>query len=166
MKFPNLTSGSEHEHQRALFAWVAVARRYGFVTAHRWAEQGNAVLKAAKPLPEPMKALSWFHAIPNGGSRGDDKKSRAIRGGQLKAEGVRAGVADTFLPWPAGSWHGLYIEMKKPSLRPKKKTSKGGLSDEQIKFKEYILSIDYGFIVCYDWLQAALTIESYVKQGE
>lgn len=69
-------------------------------------------------------------AIPNGGLR--SKKTAA----RLKAEGVKAGVPDIFLPVPVGLWSGLFIEMKRP---------KGGrLSDGQ---REFINSLDPRYMV-------------------
>lgn len=132
-------SGTEHGEQSALFLW--------------------ANLNVAK---YPM--LRWMHAIPNGGSRGDNAKSRMIRGAQMKAEGVKQGVADVFLPCPINGWHGLYIEMKKPDQRPKREGSKGGLSDDQILFKEHCNLHGYGWIVCYSWEEAARTIVQYLEQ--
>ena len=77
----------EREHQEA----VVLMRRVGFETLN-WPQ------------------LKWLHHIPNGGFR---NKATA---GKLKAEGVKAGVADYFLPWPMGFsqtvYHGLYLELK------------------------------------------------------
>lgn len=159
-------SGTEHAHQVALFAYCAVAFRHGFDVADDWSKNGNEAFKRSsfKAGNEPaVPALEWFHAIPNGGSRGDDDKSRKIRGAQLKAEGVRQGVADTFLPWPVGPWHGLYIEMKKPDQRPKTSKSKGGMSDEQIEFGEYAKKVGFGFMTCYSWEHAASVLRSYIE---
>lgn len=159
-------SGTEHAHQVALFAYTAVAYRHGFDIADAWCEQGPEAFKASTYKagdPPAVPALEWFHAIPNGGSRGDDAKSRKIRGAQLKAEGVRQGVADTFLPWPVGPWHGLYIEMKKPSERPKREGSKGGMSDEQIQFSEYAKNVGFGFMTCYSWEHAVSVLRSYIE---
>jgi hypothetical protein len=50
-------------------------------------------------------------AIPNGGNRSP------ITGAILKAEGVRAGVADLFLMEASGEFHGLWIEVKLPKGR-------------------------------------------------
>lgn len=157
-------SGTEHAHQTALFAYAAVAYLHGFDVADEWSKTGK-LPKRDPDAPPKVPALEWFHAIPNGGSRGDDDKSRKIRGAQLKAEGVRQGVADTFLPWPNGGWHGLYIEMKKPTERPKSETAKGGVSDEQRSFGEYAKRVGYGWAVCYDWEQAASYLRSYIEWG-
>lgn len=131
-------SGSESAHQTALFAWCA--------------------LNVGK-----YPALKWFHAIPNGGSRGDDAKSRAIRGGKLKAEGVKSGIADTFLPAAHGGWNGLYIEMKKPAEKPKREGSKGGLSDDQIQFATFARNNGYGWCVCYSWEEAKDVLIAYLS---
>jgi len=157
-------SGTEHAHQTALFAYAAVAYLHGFDVADEWSKTGK-LPKRDPDAPPKVPALEWFHAIPNGGSRGDDDKSRKIRGAQLKAEGVRQGVADTFLPWPSGEWHGLYIEMKKPTERPKSETAKGGVSDEQRSFGEYAKRVGYGWAVCYGWEQAASYLRSYIEWG-
>jgi len=170
-------SGSEHGEQVALFAWRAIAAQFGFETAWQWAETGKLEHEAGEGAYGAVPALQWLHAIPNGGSRGDDAKSRAIRGGALKAEGVRQGVADIFLPVPKFvdldkfegghmKWAGLYIEMKKPDLKPKKEGSKGGLSDEQIAFGEYAKQVGYGWIVCYTWREAATAIQQYIEWGK
>lgn len=158
-------SGSEAAHQTALFAFVAVAAVHGFEIAWQWAEKGQAVL-LARTTPNVTKAvpeLRWLHHIPNGGSRGDDAKSRAIRGGQMKAQGVRQGVADLSLPVRRGAWSGLYIEMKKPDEKPKREGSKGGVSDEQNEFGEFVKQQGFGWIVCYSWREAAEIIELYLK---
>lgn len=157
-------SGTEHAHQTALFAYAAVAYLHGFDAADEWSK-GGKLPKRDPDAPPAVPALEWFHAIPNGGSRGDDDKSRKIRGAQLKAEGVRQGVADCFLPWPSGEWHGLYIEMKKPTERPKSETAKGGVSDEQRSFGEYAKRVGYGWAVCYGWEHAVTTLRSYIEWG-
>ena len=157
-------SNSEHSHQRAFFAYVAVARQRGFDAANMWASgQDLADIPqngSEGPLIRVRSALQWIHAIPNGGLR--DKKTAAI----LKAEGVKRGIADIFLPYPSGEWHGLYIEMKKPSQKPKKKSSKGGMSNEQIEFQNYCRSVDFGFVTCYSWKEAAIVLRQYIEWSE
>lgn len=165
-------SGTEAAHQTALFAWAAVARLHGFEVAQQWAELGPRAFEGSPKIGVP--ALEWLHHIPNGGARADDEQTRKIRGGQLKAQGVREGVPDVFLPLPCyfvdsfgllQGWAGLYIEMKRPSEKPKKEGSKGGLSDKQIEFGEYAKGVGYGWIVCYSWREAADAIRSYIEWG-
>ena len=150
-------SGTEHAHQTALFAWCAVARLYGFDVADDWAAgMGIEAAKSSRTNRTPVDALAWFHAVHNQGH------AIRIRGAIVKAEGVRRGVPDTFLPWPVAHWHGLYIEMKKPTERPKTK-GKGGVSDEQGAFGAYALRVGYGWAVCYSWREAADTLRAYIE---
>lgn len=134
----SIAKESESSHQIALFAWCS---------------------QNVKKYPE----LEWFHAIPNGGSRGDNPQARAIRGAKLIAEGVRPGVSDTFLPVKRGMYSGLYIEMKKPSVKPKKKTSKGGVSKEQLDFGNFVQLQGFGFVVCYSWEDAVNVLIEYLN---
>ncbi len=133
-------ANTESAHQIALFCWAS---------------------QNLKAFPE----LRWLHHIPNGGSRGDSDFSRAIVGGRLKAEGVKKGVADVFLPVRRGAWGGLYIEMKRPAERPKKQDSRGGLSDEQIEFAAFVRQQALGWCVCYTWCEARDVIMQYLQQN-
>jgi hypothetical protein len=155
-------SGSEHAHQVALFAYVAMARLHGFDAADAWADGGMRPLGLVEGETPAVPELEWYHAIPNGGARGD-KRTAVIRGAGLKAEGVRSGVADTFLPVQRGGYPGLYIELKKPSERPKRGGS-GGLSEEQLAFKAFVRSQGYGWCVCYGWREAASVLRQYMEQ--
>lgn len=102
--------------------------------------------------------LEWFHAIPNGGLR---SKAQA---GKLKAEGVKSGVCDTFLPVARRGYHGLYIEMKKPSERPKREGSKGGVSDSQAEFMKFAIAQRYIPFVCYSWVEAVGVLTWYLGE--
>lgn len=51
-------------------------------------------------------------AIPNGGAR------HPIIAAKLKAEGVRAGVPDLFLPVARHGYHGLFVELKAGPNKP------------------------------------------------
>ena len=153
-------SGTEAAHQTALFAWAAVVTEHGFEVARKWCELGPRGFEGS--LKTGVPELRWLHHIPNGGSRGDDAKSRAIRGSQMKAQGVRTGVADVCLPVRRGDWSGLYIEMKKPAEKPVKATSKGGVSDDQAEFGAFVKSQGFGWIVCYSWEEAAEVLTQYL----
>ena len=124
-------SGTEAGHQKALFCQAA---------------------KHVKQYPE----LKWLHAIPNGGSRGDTKQGAMIRGADLKAQGVKAGVSDVMLPVRRGTWSGLYVEMKKPG-------NIKGTSAEQKEFIEFVRSQGYAALVCDSWESAWATIVQYLE---
>lgn len=161
-------SGTEHGEQTALFAWCAMATNYGFVAAND--ERSYKSAGAGKPphaltmygTAQAVPELRWFYAIPNGGSRGDTAKSAMIRGSALKAEGVKSGVADTFLPVSRCGFGGLYIEMKRPSERPKC-DGRGGLSDEQVEFSAFVTNQNFAWRCCYTWQEAAHLLELYIK---
>ena len=88
--------------------------------------------------------------IPNGGAR---RKSEAAR---FKAEGVKPGVPDLFLPVARGVWHGLFIEMKR---------QKGGrISDAQKRWLDDLLRQGYLAQVCCGWKEAAELIEDYLDE--
>ena len=74
-------------------------------------------------------------AIPNGGWRSP------ATAGRLKAEGVRAGVPDLFVP----AWN-LWIEMKR---------SKGGhLSPAQVEMINYLRGVGHAVAVCHGFEEA------------
>lgn len=119
-------TNTEHAHQVAVFMWAA--------------------------LPEQQKAypeLRYMFAIPNGGKR--DK----ITAANLKAEGVKPGVPDIFLPIPKGPWHGLFIEMKK--------TKDYVISEDQLKWSKYLFEADYCDLYCFSFAEAKRNIIEYMN---
>lgn len=155
---------TEHAHQRAFFAWLNYARLFGFEVACQIADQGYPVGKLPASFVNPE--LELFHAIPNGGKR--DK----ITAGKLKAEGVKAGVLDTFLPVPkpfqypheglgemvTATYNGLYIEFKAPQYATRKD---GGLSEAQNRFINNVRHTGYCARVAYSWREAANILIAY-----
>jgi VRR-NUC domain len=119
----SLAKESESSHQTALFAWAAIAKR-------------------------DHTCLAWMHAIKN-----EERSGSVIAGAKSKAMGVKAGVADIFLPFAASGFHGLYIELK---------TNAGKQSDKQKAFEEYVISRGYAYVLCRGWDQARQTIEKYL----
>lgn len=114
---------SERAQQIALFAWAALPE-----------------IKAMCPGIENM------FAIPNGGERNLKVASN------LKAEGVRAGVADVFLPVALFGWHGLFIEMK------------WGNNKTTVEQREFITRMayqEYATRICYSFAEARLAILDY-----
>jgi hypothetical protein len=108
------------------------------VTLFRWV----TLLQARHPV------LALLHAIPNGGHR---HKAVAAR---MKAEGVKRGVPDLYLPVPRGEHHGLYLEMK---------TRQGRLSREQRDWGEALQAQGYCFEVCRSWHEAARSLADYLE---
>jgi hypothetical protein len=102
--------------------------------------------------------LRYMFAIPNGGQR--DK----ITAGKLKAEGVKSGVLDIFLPYPEldtlNPYCGLFIEMKIDKYRNRKN---GGASDDQLEYLQYLNNTGYKAILCYSWFEAKEAIVSYLE---
>lgn len=94
------------------------------------------------------KLLKWLHAIPNGGKRNPREAKR------LKAQGVKAGVHDCFLPKARGVYHGCYIEMKYGDNK---------LSDKQIEFAIEIIKEGYCSFVCYSSREAEAAIKMYLQ---
>jgi len=165
------SSNTESAHQKAFFAYCAVAKKHGFDVADNWAEYGllpnlsrvSASVQVAQLSP-PIPELEWIHHIPNGGKRD------AITASNLKLEGVRAGVADIFWPFVLFDhnaefknqiiFSGLYIEMKKPDEKDSKNPF-AAMSEKQIKFKDYVTPQRYKFEVCYSWQEAVQAIKNY-----
>ncbi|MGL4220350.1 MAG: hypothetical protein ACRCSS_06945 [Shewanella sp.] len=72
-------SGTEHAHQTALFAYVAVAYLHGFDVADEWSKT-DKLPKRDPDAPPKVPALEWFHAIHNQG-HGDKVRgaTRSVR---------------------------------------------------------------------------------------
>lgn len=132
-------SGTEHGEQSALFMWCNMARMFSVAAAEdpaSYSVAGHAQRMYGAPQGgECIPELGRLYAIKNQG-HGDK-----IRGNQSKAEGVKAGVPDIFLPAPrhagqmdATYWQpfvspfggggygfgvicGLYIELKRPGSK-------------------------------------------------
>lgn len=95
-------------------------------------------------------AVDRTYAIPNGG----DRSKRAA--GRLKAEGVRAGVADVFVSLPSGTAHGLYIEMKSMTGKP---------SREQQAWLGESARLGYAAACCRGATEAMRVWRTYVDTG-
>lgn len=91
--------------------------------------------------------LELLHHIPNGGKRniGTAKK--------LKAQGVKAGVPDIFLPVARNNYHGLYIELK---------VGNNKTSEQQEKWLNELAVQGYKTEVCYGSKAAIKVIQDYL----
>jgi len=82
-------------------------------------------------------ALRWLHAIPLGGKRNPREAAR------LKAQGVKSGISDIFLPIVTKEYPGLYIEMKR-----RKQDGKSSVSKNQALFHKAMTKQGYRRTVC------------------
>lgn len=178
--------GAEFSHQSALFAWAAMARIFGVRAANdplSYTKQGHALvtyglppgtytmtLDGRSPHPEAVHELKWLHAIKNQG-HGD-----RVRGSRSKAEGVREGVFDVFLPVVAlrqPPWQnqpgnglprlaGLYLELKTPDRINHKN---GGASDAQLEFQAFAREQGYAAEVVHGWEMARDVLLTYLGKS-
>lgn len=70
-------------------------------------EEQRVLMEWTEWLAPRVPELGYLFHIPNGGLR---NKATAAR---MRAEGVKAGVPDLFLPVARQGFHGLFIEMKR-----------------------------------------------------
>lgn len=109
-------------------------------------EQENVISWANWHLRE-YPELKWLHHIPNGGKR---NKAEAAR---FKAQGVKAGVSDLFLPAAHGGYFGLYIEMKYGKNKP---------TDQQKEFIADMQQAGYDARVAYSAQEAIEILQEYL----
>ena len=87
-------------------------------------------------------------AVPNGGNRD------ARTGARLKAEGVKRGVPDLFLMWPAHGFGFLAIEMK---------SKKGVMSTSQLEWVDRLQNAGGKVMICHSADEAISTIRKYLN---
>ena len=122
--------GVEDMHQRALFTWASMAVCGG------------------------ISVGEYLIAIPNGGLRNKNVAR------QLKAQGVKAGVSDIFLPVARSTMHGLWIELKTPKTD---QNVAGKPSALQIEWLDKMGGQGYAAVICYGWTSAMETITDYLE---
>ena len=92
--------------------------------------------------------LKWLHHCPNGGSR---NHAEAVK---LKQMGVKSGISDLCLPYPAGIYCGLYIEMKYGDNR---------LQNTQKEFLKDMSETGHFVATCYTAEAAVDVFKKYLK---
>lgn len=108
----------------------------------------EAVIAWANWHLQEYPALKWLHHIPNGGKR------NAAEAARFKAQGVKAGVSDLFLPAAHGGYFGLYIEMKYGKNKP---------TDQQRDFMNDMIGAGYDAKVAYSADEAIEILQKYLK---
>lgn len=92
-------------------------------------------------------------AIPNGGSRHPKEAMK------LRLQGVKAGVADLFIPYPVPPYAGMFIELKRAFPR------RGKLTELQAQFLNKMASVGYATCVAYS-ASEAWTVAMQYLDGE
>lgn len=110
-----------------------------------------AVMEWAGYMTGKWPCLERLYHTPNGGSR------NLAEGAKLKRMGVKPGVPDLFLPYPAGGYCGLWLEMKTEDGRP---------TPCQRDWIEYLRSVGYCAYICHNAGEAINAIEAYLKADE
>lgn len=125
------------------------------IPAHHASEHDEqvAIFQWAKTNEGRWPELRWMFAIPNGGARA------TLTAIKLKAEGVKSGVPDIFLPLPMMGWgeilySGLWIELKIGSNKP---------TDNQREWIDGLRKAGYAVALCYGAEEAIRTITSYLR---
>lgn len=111
------------------------------------AEEQKALFQWANLMRNRLPGIELMFHIPNGGSR--DIREAA----NLKAQGVKPGIPDLFIPVPVDHYHGCWIEMKR--------VRDGRISDKQKDVMAALIERGYFCAVCYGWWDAAKTICAY-----
>ncbi len=140
MKRPKELIPLEHDEQVKVIEWCNLMARHKY----------------------PM--LKWIYACPNAAKRSWNL------GKQMRAEGVKKGVPDLFLPHPKKlvtenyaehevvriypGWHGLYIEMKRKGNEP---------TDDQREWLDHLAYVGYKTAVAYSGDEAIKIIEDYIS---
>lgn len=133
------SSGTEDGHQTALFAAIASGVKDGSL--------------------DPK--LRLLYAIPNGGSRGDNARSRAIQGAKLKATGVKPGVPDTHFPVSRKGFLSLYIELKRPHSE---RGRAGTVQETQEQWHEDLRAEGHCVLTCYGHEAALAALTGYLSE--
>jgi hypothetical protein len=131
-----LPTMNEHTEQSTIIAW-----------ARRWEHL----------YPE----LRLLFAIPNGAALPGHTDRRGRRyspqASKLKAEGLRPGVPDLFLPAARQGFHGMFIELKVGANKPTK---------EQVQLVDALADQGYYAAVCWGAEEAIHEIKEYLGIAE
>jgi hypothetical protein len=111
-------------------------------------QEQTAFFEWAALVEHKYPPIASMYHIPNGGKR---SKTEAAR---LKAAGVKKGLPDLCLPYAAGGYIGLYIELKVDDNTAK---------EDQKKWLRLLRAQGHYTCVCYGWRTAATITEAYLR---
>jgi len=90
----------------------------------------------------------------------NERKTTFAAGKRLSRKGVMPGVADIFLSYPSGDYHGLYIELKGPKAIKGYRPAK--VSKPQMTFLGRMCAAGYCTCIKYGAEEAIEAIEHYL----
>ena len=93
--------------------------------------------------------LQWLYHTPNGGAR--DKATAAA----LQRQGTQPGIPDLFLPVPVGTYHGIWLELKR-------RDHSNHATPEQLRWLDHLRAAHYMAVVCYGAEEAIAALEAYL----
>ncbi len=110
---------------------------------------------------EQIAAMDWLRAqYPKIADHtlhiGNERKASYYAGYIMKRMGVLKGASDLFMAWPAGGFHGLFIEVKSKIGKP---------SVEQKAFLQRMKDVGYRAEICYGAEEVISTMKEYIYQG-
>lgn len=113
------------------------------------------VISWARMMEGAYPELRWLHSSLNGIFIPAPLAVRVKIINHMKAEGMRSGVPDLFLPVARRDYHGLFIEMK---------IEGGVLSEEQMEFLAFAEGQKYLDKVCYSADEAVEVLQWYLEK--
>lgn len=111
---------------------------------------------------EQMHVVTWlrmmwpkviFTISPSAFKFGGSSKQRMIQGKKMKDMGYLPGTPDIMIFHPVGEWHGLFIELKRPS---------GKAEPHQLVVLQSLSNVGYKVFICYGYNEATRVIQKYL----
>jgi hypothetical protein len=110
-------------------------------------EEQRSVILWANTMAIRQPVLKLLFAVPNAARRSFGAAN------YMRAEGLKRGVPDLFLPCARGGYHGLFIEMKVKPNKP---------SPEQVEYIRELNAQSYHALICWSASEAITNIEKYL----
>jgi len=92
----------------------------------------------------------------------NEGKRSAIQGYNLKLNGLRPGVSDLFIYYPANGFHGLWLEVKRNKIYTKSEMSTLTWMAQE-EFMRNVRSVGYAASFCFGWENGKNIVENYLR---
>ena len=121
-------------------------------------DEPSKVVKRHSESNEQIAAMDWLrlqhpkiaeHTL----HIGNERKASHFAGYIMKRMGVLKGASDLFMAWPAGGYHGLFIEVKSLVGKP---------TPEQKAFIQRMVDVGYYACICYGADEVISTMKYYI----